>query len=149
MANKANQKHVDPTPATNTPDFIDLTPKELTKQEFGRRVQAFMLNKGWNQSDLARASKLGRDAISTYIRGVSFPEPVNLKKLAAALGVEQEQLLPNAAMRAMDSDPSPMLEIKQAHGHPDQVWLRVNRLVSFEVAAEIFNLLKSEGPATV
>jgi transcriptional regulator with XRE-family HTH domain len=138
MASNAKQ-HLAPTTG---PDFVDLAPKELTKQEFGRRLQAFMLEKGWNQSDLARAAKVGRDAISTYIRGVSFPEPKNLRKLAKALAVESEQLLPNQTIRALESDTSPMLEIKQAHGHPDQVWLRVNRLVTFEQAGQIFALLK-------
>ena len=66
-------------------DTADMSPRELTKQEFGRRLMALMLDKGWNQSELARAAKLGRDAISTYIRGISFPEPKNLVKLAQAL----------------------------------------------------------------
>jgi transcriptional regulator with XRE-family HTH domain len=119
-----------------------MTPKELTKQEFGRRLMALMLDKGWNQSELARASKLGRDAISTYIRGVSFPEPKNLHKLAKALDTTADQLLPNAIVRAMDNDAAPMLEIRQAAGHPDKVWVRVNRMVTFTQAAEIFALLK-------
>lgn len=123
-------------------DTTDMTPKELTKQEFGRRLMALMLDKGWNQSELARASKLGRDAISTYIRGVSFPEPKNLHKLAKALDMTAAQLLPNAIVRAMDNDTAPMLEIRQAAGHPDKVWVRVNRMVTFTQAAEIFALLK-------
>jgi transcriptional regulator with XRE-family HTH domain len=136
MANNARH-HLPPSI-----DTADMTPRELTKQEFGRRLMAVMLDKGWNQSELARASGLGRDAISTYIRGVSFPEPRNLHKLAAALGTEPEHLLPNAVVRAMESDTGPMLEIRQAAGHPDKVWVRVNRMVSFDQAAEIFGVLK-------
>lgn len=123
-------------------DTADMAPRELTKQEFGRRLMALMLSKGWNQSELARASGLGRDAVSTYIRGVSFPEPKNLHKLAKALDMEASALLPNAVVRAMDSDSAPMLEIRQAAGHPDKVWVRVNRMVSFDIAARIFDVLK-------
>lgn len=123
-----------------------MTPRELTKQEFGRRLQALMLEKGWNQSELARRAGLGRDAISTYIRGVSFPEPKNLHGLAKALGSEMEHLLPNATIRAMDSDTAPMLEIKQAANHPDKVLLRLNRVVTFQQAAQIFALLQEQQP---
>jgi transcriptional regulator with XRE-family HTH domain len=125
-------------------DTADMAPKELTKQEFGRRLMALMLDKGWNQSELARAAELGRDAISTYIRGVSFPEPKNLRKLANALDVQADQLLPNVVVRAMDSDANPMLEIKQAQGHPDKVWLRVNRMTSFTTAGRIFSILQED-----
>jgi transcriptional regulator with XRE-family HTH domain len=122
-------------------DTTDMTPRELTKQEFGRRLQALMLKKRWNQSELARSADLGRDAISTYIRGTSFPEPKNLQKLAEALEVEVEDLLPNAVVRAMETDQAPMLEIRQAAGHPDKVWMRVNRMVPMEIAVKIFNIL--------
>lgn len=125
-------------------DTTDMAPKELTKQEFGRRLMALMLDKGWNQSELARRAGLGRDAISTYIRGLSFPEPKNLQKLAAALSIQPDQLLPNTVVRAMDSDAAPMLEIRQASGHPDKVWVRVNRMVTFNQAAQIFDILKEQ-----
>ena len=137
MANKAKQ-HLPPS------DIADMTPRELTKQEFGRRLMALMLERRWNQSDLARAAGIGRDAVSTYVRGRSFPDPKNLGKLAAALNMEPSSLLPNAAARAIDSDASPMLEIKQASGHPDKVWLRVNRMVTFRQAADVFNILQQD-----
>ena len=54
-----------PLNATN----IDLSQKVLQKQEFGRRVYALMMEKPWTQSELARASGLGRDSISQYVRG--------------------------------------------------------------------------------
>lgn len=136
-----NAKHHLPPASVDT---ADMTPRGLTKQEFGRRLQALQLDKGWNQSELARACGLGRDAISTYIRGISYPEPKNLRKLAEALGVTTEQLLPNAAIRALDPDTAPMLEIKQAANHPDKVWLRVNRTVTFEQASQIIQLLKEQ-----
>lgn len=119
-----------------------LEPKELGKLEFGRRLMQLMLDKGWNQSDLARAAGLGRDAISTYVRGRSFPEPRSLRSLADALGTNTETLLPNSVVMAIDADTAPMLEIKQAAGHPDRVFIRVNRMVTLEQAAAIFNIIK-------
>src|SRR3546814_10206285 len=52
-----------------------LTPRHLTKQEFGRRLYQLMLAKNWSQADLARRAELGRDSISTYINGKTFPDP--------------------------------------------------------------------------
>lgn len=137
MAQKARH-HLAPV----TGGLAGMEPKELSKQEFGRRLNKLMLDRGWNQSDLARAAGLGRDAISTYIRGRSFPEPKSLRKLADSLGAKTEDLLPNTVAAAMDADTAPMLEIKQAAGHPDHVWVRVNRLVTLEQAARIFDIIR-------
>lgn len=125
-------------PASDIPE----SPAEITKIEFGRRLQHLHLAKGWNQSDLARAAGLGRDAISTYINGRSFPEPKSLLALAEALQVDPSELLPNSVAMAMKQDAAPVLEIKQSAGHPDKVYLRVNRVVTFEQAAQIFSILK-------
>lgn len=120
-------------------------PKALTKQEFGRRLQNLLRDRNWNQSDLARAAGLGRDAISTYVRGRSFPEPKSLQKLAEALSTTPQQLLPNTVLTAMDKE-FPALEIKQASGHPDRCWLRLNRLVTPMQAMKIMQVLQ-ETPA--
>lgn len=125
---------------TPSKDSASLTPQHITKQEFGRRLYELMIRKGWNQSELARRARLGRDSISTYVRGVSFPDPKNLQALCEALDVSREELLPNAVESAMDRE-HPAFEIKQAHGDPSKVWLRVNRMVSAETAAQIFALL--------
>lgn len=102
-----------------------------------------MMDKGWNQSDLARACGLGRDSISTYIRGQTFPEPKNLRKLADALGTTTHELLPNSALSAIESE-TPALEIRQAHGHADRVFIRINQLVTLEQAAKIFEILRTQ-----
>lgn len=135
---KSTRRHLPPT------EIPSDSPAEITKLEFGRRLAAKLLEVGWNQSDLARAAGLGRDAISTYVRGRSFPEPKSLKAIAEALRMQPQELLPNEVALAMRSDTAPMLEIKQAAGYPDRVYLRVNRLVSLEQAAQIFQILKSE-----
>jgi transcriptional regulator with XRE-family HTH domain len=125
-----------------------LEPRELTRQEFGRRLQNLMLARGWNQAELSRqASKqgttIGRDSISTYINGHTFPTPLKLDALAKALGVPREQLLPNSMMQAMDAE-TPAIELKQAPGHPDKAWLRINRAMSFDAAAQIIAIIKAD-----
>lgn len=129
-------------PATPMTDFTpdQLTPKVLTKQEFGRRLGRLLIEKQWNQSDLARAANIGRDSISTYVNGKAFPTPVVLSKLAKALGVTQEQLLPNQIISAME-DEAPEVDFRQAPGHPEKAYLRINRLVPTHVAVEIIRLI--------
>lgn len=122
---------------------IDLTPKALTKQEFGRRLYAVMMSRGMSQADLARSAEMGRDSISTYVNGKTFPTPRAVKKIADALGVEPEELLPNGLMSAME-DEFPAVELRQAAGHADKAWLRVNRAMSFATAAKIIAMIDEE-----
>lgn len=130
-------------PVPIEPTTTHLTPKALTRQEFGRRLARAMADKEWNQSDLARAAGIGRDSVSTYINGKVFPTPIALRKIAGALGVDKEVLLPNELMSAFD-DEMPAVELKQAAGHPEKAWLRVNRMMSFATAARIITLIDEE-----
>jgi transcriptional regulator with XRE-family HTH domain len=118
-------------------------PRALTKQEFGRRLQAVLLDKGWNQSELARRAHLGRDAISTYVRGRSFPEPASLRRIADAFGMDPAELLPNSLEAAIERD-TPSLEIKEAVGHPGLAWLRVNRRVTVLQALQVMQILMGD-----
>lgn len=121
----------------------DLTPKILTKQEFGRRVYKLMLEKGWRQSELARQADLPRDSISQYVRGKTFPTPLSLQKLAKALGVEPNVLLPNHAHGAIAED-DPEFEMKASAGDPSKVWVKVNRLMSMKAAVEVAKILDED-----
>jgi transcriptional regulator with XRE-family HTH domain len=126
-----------------------LTPQALTKQEFGRRLQQLLDEKNWSQADLARAvlevtgEKMGRDAISTYINGRSFPTPASLNLLCKAFDLSRDELFPNATMIATN-DEHPAFEMKAATGQPGKAWVRVNRLLSFETAAAMVNLINEE-----
>lgn len=128
-----------PSTAPGEPD----EPKNLTKQEFGRRLQAVLMDRNLNQSDLARAAGLGRDAVSTYVRGRSFPEPKNLAKIAQALGVSTQALLPNTIASALDQE-APSMEIKEAVGHEGKCWVRINRLVTTKQALKIMQILNED-----
>lgn len=123
-----------------------LSPKHLTKQEFGRRLYNLMLKKGWHQSELARRADLPRDSISVYVRGRSLPTPQSLKALADALGVSPDELLPNHVESAIDAD-NPAFEMKVSPNAPDVAWMRVNRLVTVKTALKIMELLESDDAA--
>lgn len=129
-----------------------LTPQALSKQEFGRRLQQILDERSWSQADLARAvdkatgRKMGRDAISTYINGRSFPTPTSLAQLCKALDMTRDELFPNATMSATN-DEHPAFEMKAAAGHPGQAWVRVNRMLTFETAAQIVVLINKEDRA--
>lgn len=128
---------------SDAPTPPHLIPKHLTKQEFGKRLYKLMLGKGWHQSELSRQAGVPRDAVSTYIRGKSLPTPVNLKALANALGVSEEELLPNVAEAAIDED-NPAFEIRVSPSAPGKAWVRVNRLVSTMTAIKIGELLEND-----
>ena len=84
-----------------------------TKQlAFAKNLNRELLRRGWNQSDLVRATEakegkgngLGRDTISKYVNGLSFPTPRSLALLVDALGLEEKDLFPNAAMQAINDE---------------------------------------------
>jgi transcriptional regulator with XRE-family HTH domain len=52
-----------------------------------------MAAKGRSQADLARASRVGRDRISKYVRGIYLPQIAHLESIAAALGVDPADLI--------------------------------------------------------
>ena len=70
------------------PTFRPHSSANVERIEFAKRLIALMRDKNLNQTDLAKKSGLTRDAVSTYCRARSMPEPINLAKLAKALGVE-------------------------------------------------------------
>src|SRR5690349_8661860 len=92
-------------------------PTDAALAEFANKLQKLLVDKDWNQSDLARAAakfmpdrKFHRDNISNYIRGQSFPYPVRLKAIAKALGVDPSDLRPAGLPSA--SDKAPPLDIR-------------------------------------
>jgi transcriptional regulator with XRE-family HTH domain len=122
---------------------MELTPKAITKQEFGRRLYAFMLKKRWNQSELARQAGVARDMVSRYIRGQALPTPKTLESLAEALGVSPEDLYPNATMAGVTED-EPEFEMKVSPSNSSLAYIRVNQLVSRETAAQISDILMQD-----
>jgi transcriptional regulator with XRE-family HTH domain len=117
--------------------------RELTKQQFGRRLHKLMLAKGWRQADLARAAGLQRANVNSYVNGGSYPSELNLRALAQALGTEPETLLPNYAIDSVASDEA-KTELHVVNG---KAVLRVNCLVSVPTAVEIVRLIDADQKA--
>lgn len=122
-------------------------PTDAALAEFGNKLQKLMMEKGWSQSDLARAAakfmpdkKFNRDNVSQYVRGLSFPYPMRLNALAKALGVNPEELRPASLPSA--NDRAPPLDIR-AIGDGN-VWLRINQAMPMKLAMKIVALLEAE-----
>jgi transcriptional regulator with XRE-family HTH domain len=141
-------------------DAANLTPKALSRREFGKRLEKLMLAKGWRQSDLARAAfgtrmndKTGyeearrRDSVSAYIDGRVWPDRKSQQDLANALGVTVDELIPNELMGEIDRDTAPPLRIQEAPGQPGKVWLQINRMIDMDAAIQIAQIVKQADAA--
>ena len=118
--------------------------------EFARRLDLLMRAKNWNPSDLARAAfgtlrdrggnivPRRQDSISFYLQGKALPNIESRNALAEALGVSNEELLPDAALDKTDS--STLLEISE--GPEGTMRIRVDQFVSPEQAIEIWRILR-------
>lgn len=112
--------------------------ERVNAPDFGRRISERMLKKNWNQSDLARAAGLGRDSISTYVRGMVLPDARNLKKLADALDCSPDDLMPSAERMPQDT----IFEIRQTTD--GKILIKINKAVTLDQAAAIFEILRDE-----
>jgi transcriptional regulator with XRE-family HTH domain len=138
---------------TGISDMATHPPSDLSigerKRKFGHNLQARLDERHWSQSDLMRqveavgAGKIGRDAISTYINGRSFPTPKSLNQLCRAFGLKREELLSNSIINATQ-DEHRTFEMRAAVGQPGRAWVHLNRMMSFETATEIARLLNAE-----
>ena len=119
---------------------VDLSQRVIRKSEFGNRLRDLIFKKGWNQSDLARKAKMGRDSISTYIRGRSVPTPQNLERLSKALDISSEKLYPNYSANAAALE-EPIMQIKQVNDDSGMMWLKISMKVESEKAIAVMKIL--------
>ena len=128
--------------------------EEFAAQEFARRLEDLMREKGMRQSDLARAmwgqetegerpGARHRDRISAWVSGRHLPDPRNLELLAETLEVPVERLAEPLIAQAVDRERS-SLQIVQAAGHPDKVHLRVDKLAAAKIAAQVMAILVAD-----
>lgn len=122
------------------------------EMDFARRLYHYLNEKGWTNSDLARAvwgekrnaaghmEAKGRDRISVYLKGETMPEARTLKLLADALGVTPEDLCPATVKRAHAWEPK-SISMTVPPGHPDKAHLVVDTVIPFKLAARIAALL--------
>ncbi len=128
-------------------------------EQFARRVTELMVEKGWNQSTLARRAavylqgqRMDRQLISSYLKGNHLPQQVRLDAIAKALGVEPYDLISSPSVEWVGGNPthSPIkLEAKSPAAdsfaveslNDGKVRLRIDREVDTETALQIMGLL--------
>lgn len=126
-------------------------PKSTVKIEFARRLNRAMIEKGWNQSELARRASahapegstvsMTRDKVSKYLRGEALPNPVHLELLTKALGKRPAELIPDWGVPEA-GDALPPVDVRDAGD--GTVWLRVNQSLDWPRALKILAILKGE-----
>lgn len=70
--------------------------------KIGERIVLLRKQKGWSQSELARAVEASREAIGKYEREEASPSVETAKKIADALGVTLDYLVDESALPAFD-----------------------------------------------
>lgn len=119
---------------------------EVTKKGFARRLRALIKQKGWNQSDLARAASkflpgpMGRSNVSVYMRCKSLPTPTQLYALARALDVDEAELLPSITDRRLVSG----IDMRTTVDDPSQVVFSIERTISMTKALKILQVLQED-----
>lgn len=145
----ATRRYANRQPTTGMPAEA---PKDAVKVEFARRLQAAIVQKGWNQSEAAREAEkhmpkgksFGRDSISHYIRATILPGPVKLKALCDALGKTKEELIPSRGFREV-GDNNPTMDVRDTGD--GNLWLRINRPVRRAAGFKIMQILAEEDDA--
>ncbi|TRX61875.1 helix-turn-helix transcriptional regulator [Fulvivirga sp. M361] len=67
--------------------------KEELKKKIGKRIIELRTQKGWNQSDLARACEKDRQAIEKLENGKVNPTLYSIYEIAKALGIPLSKLI--------------------------------------------------------
>jgi len=107
----------------------------LRRQEFVRRLEHLLMQKNWRQVDLARASGLGRDSISTYLKGKTVPSRLSLQKMAKVFQIEPELLYPNyASADAATEEEMLELEVKSIAGRQSKMWVQLTQVLTTDQA---------------
>lgn len=129
----------------------------LEKKAFGQTLRRLMAERGLTGADLARQATLhlprgkviGRDNISWYCNGRSFPIPAYMVAIAKVLGVDQAFLMPRAHSQAPGEPPAPVTEnsrVVQMSSRADgtmDLMLKVN--VPKAIGWQIMQLVENDG----
>lgn len=116
---------------------------DLVRQQFARKLIKLRTEKDWTQSDLARFAGIHRGLVSTWEKRQSTPTAENLARVAKALGVTEDELMPSAAVRraarmehrdVMTADPD----------RPGYQLIQISRSVRTATALKIWQLLLEE-----
>lgn len=121
------------------------------RRALSRTLDRWRREKGWSQSDLARAVfgttpnpkngnpiAAGRDNVSKWLSGASFPEPENLTKLSEITGIPETKLVAPVAAPAPGQ---PSVQLVQVRSHPGVAHLILDLTVSRARGLEMMGLL--------
>lgn len=121
--------------------------------DFRKKLSDALAKKNWNGSDLARAAfgaevtkegytvAKGRDRVSAYLSGKTYPAPRTMEKLAKALGVKVDDLAPGAVI---DANARQAFNVTMIDGHGDKVHVSVDTVMSMKAATAIMQILAAE-----
>lgn len=112
---------------------------QLRAKAVAERLRVLILEKGWNQSELARRSGMRPSNVSNYLRGSNVPNPKQLAKLAEALGTSPGEIL-NAG-GVLEAPKSRALSVSQVGEREGHLRLQVDQVVPAEVATQVIGLL--------
>lgn len=130
------------TPSIPTADKDDTQATFASvRKEFGFRVSRRIAQKGITQSELSRATGLGRDSISLYKLGKALPSNSNAKKLADALDCTVGDLIPNYEVHLSDERSKGRSPIYlDPSRHPDEARINIAEWLPLDIANKIFTL---------
>jgi transcriptional regulator with XRE-family HTH domain len=69
----------------------------MNRKAFGERVKALRQQKGWSQDELARRVRVERNSVNRWEMGERAPALAMIERIAAALGVSIDAVLPDLA----------------------------------------------------
>ena len=105
----------------------------------GERLKALILEKGWNQSELARRAGMRPSNVSNYLRGSNVPNPTQLAKLATALDTTAAELLGAGDVLAHNGAPNSVCLTKVED--EGRLRLQVDQVVPADLARQVIGLL--------
>jgi transcriptional regulator with XRE-family HTH domain len=115
-----------------------LAEKELTASDVAARI--------WDRERNAKGALVarGRDRLSVWINGKSFPDRENLAKLAKALDVPVSKLSPDAELQAANRATPEGSLVWSKDYPPGKTFLQLAQFVSLEAALEILAIIKRD-----
>jgi transcriptional regulator with XRE-family HTH domain len=142
-----------PTKPRSHNAFISYRRADNDLSGFAHRLNAVLREKALTQSQVAgrmwdytvdsKGAKVakGRDRLSVWCSGKSFPSAENLELLAKALGVTVRELAPQEEVRTAAAAP-PEVSMVRSAAYPGKTLLQITKLVPHSIARKIDELLE-------
>ncbi len=111
------------------------------REDFGRTLQHLCTLRGWTQAELGRRSGLSKQLVSSYWTGRSWPSPLNAGKLAHALGVKREDLIPSQAIGAMTGGGEPKMRTELVPNRPGFMLIELAAILPSKTVSNIITLV--------